>query len=90
MELPAVSTRFSGVPELVIEGETGLLVDTNDHSGAAAALRALLTDLDRRERMGRAGRRRVCAGFTIQASVAKLDATFSGLVETRRGAAQLR
>jgi glycosyltransferase involved in cell wall biosynthesis len=87
MELPAVSTRFSGIPELVVEGETGLLVDTNDHDGAVEALRALLNDPARRQRMGTAGRRRVRQAFTIEASTAALDETFRSLIAARRPAA---
>jgi glycosyltransferase involved in cell wall biosynthesis len=83
MELPVVSTRFSGVPELVVDGETGLLVETDDHSGAVTALRTLLNRADLRARLGRAGRRRVREGFTIQASAAKLDATFTSLLAAR-------
>ena len=80
MELPVVSTRFSGIPELVIDGETGLLVDTDDQDGAVTALRALLRDPARRQRMGAAGRRRVRDEFTIEASTAVLDATFTSLL----------
>jgi glycosyltransferase involved in cell wall biosynthesis len=84
MELPAVSTRFSGVPELVTDGETGLLVDTDDHDGAVAALRVLLRDSDLRHRMGVAGRRRVRDAFTIEASTAALDETFQSFIAARR------
>lgn len=83
MELPVISTRFSGIPELVIERETGLLVDADDHDAAVAALRTLLADPQGRERMGQAGRRRVRETFTIQTSVAKLDATFTSLLSAR-------
>lgn len=77
MELPVISTRFSGLPELIVDGETGILVDTDDVDGAAAALRSLLTDRIRRRRMGIAARRRVVDQFTIDASVAALDDAFT-------------
>lgn len=86
MELPAVSTRFSGIPELVIDGESGLLVDTADHDGAVAALRALLRDADRRQRMGAAGRRYVCDSFNLDSSTAALDETFRSVIAVRRRA----
>lgn len=76
MALPCVSTRFSGVPELVVDGETGLLVAPGDAAGAARALAALLRDPARRQRLGVAGRERVAARFTIEASVDRLAAVF--------------
>jgi glycosyltransferase involved in cell wall biosynthesis len=87
MELPCVSTRFSGVPELVRDGETGLLVDVDDVDGAAGALRELLADPDRRRRLGAAGRFRVRERFTIAASAAALDTVFRGLLRERVSAA---
>lgn len=53
---PVVAGRGGGVPEVVRDGETGLLVEPEDDEAAATALRALLTDADLAERMGRAGR----------------------------------
>jgi glycosyltransferase involved in cell wall biosynthesis len=76
MELPCVSTRFSGVPELVIEGETGVLVEIGDVAGAADALAGLFADPARRRAMGAAGRRRVVEAFTIERSAANLAAAF--------------
>ena len=77
--LPVVSTRFSGIPELVVDGETGRLVAVDDETADAEALRSLLGDPELRRRMGSAGRRRVLDGFTTEASAAKLDTVFSRL-----------
>jgi glycosyltransferase involved in cell wall biosynthesis len=79
MELPVVSTTFTGVPELVVDGDAGLLVDAEDVAGAARALRALLGDAARRREMGEAGRRRVAAGFTIGGSARRLNEVFHEL-----------
>jgi colanic acid/amylovoran biosynthesis glycosyltransferase len=76
MELPVVSTRFSGIPELVTDGATGFLTETADHRGAASALRTLLRDPALRMRMGIAGRTRVAAAFTVDAATAALDEMF--------------
>ncbi len=76
MELPCVSTRFSGVPELVLDGETGVLVDVDDVPGAAEALAALLGDPERRRQMGAAGRQRVIDAFTIERSATNLARLF--------------
>jgi len=76
MELPVVSTHFSGIPELVVDGEAGLLVDTHDDNEAVAALRALLGDPQRRHRMGQAGRRKVRESFAIETTTTLLDQIF--------------
>jgi glycosyltransferase involved in cell wall biosynthesis len=60
--LPVVATRVGGVPEMVVHGETGLLVGDDDRD-LAAAISTLLDDAGARERMGRAGRSRVEARF---------------------------
>jgi glycosyltransferase involved in cell wall biosynthesis len=63
--LPVVATRVGGVPELVIEGETGLLVRPADPSALAAALQCLLDEPELRARLGAAGRARVERHFAL-------------------------
>ncbi|MDQ2785544.1 MAG: glycosyltransferase family 4 protein, partial [Chloroflexota bacterium] len=60
---PVVATRFGGFPEVVRDGETGLLVPPRDPQALAAALRTLLHDPERRRAMGEAGRAHVVAHF---------------------------
>jgi glycosyltransferase involved in cell wall biosynthesis len=57
--LPVVATRVGGVAELVVEGETGLLVNPGDTRALADALQRLVDDPDLRVRLGAAGRARV-------------------------------
>lgn len=57
--LPVVATRVGGIPELVVEGETGVLVEPDDPDGLGAALRSLLSDPALCSRLGSAGARRV-------------------------------
>jgi glycosyltransferase involved in cell wall biosynthesis len=52
---PVIGTDSGGTPEIVPNGETGLLLDTNDPNDIAAAMRTLLDNPAERERMGRAG-----------------------------------
>jgi len=61
--LPVVATRISGVPEQVIEGETGLLFEPKDRDTLFEHLSGLLADLDRARAMGAAGRARAEAVF---------------------------
>lgn len=57
--LPVVASRVGGLPELVVDGETGLLVSPGDPEELATALACLLDDPTLRERLGSAGRARV-------------------------------
>lgn len=64
--LPVVSTQVMGVPEVVDDGETGLLVGAGRADLLADALARLATQPELRERMGRAGRRRVVEQFDVE------------------------
>jgi glycosyltransferase involved in cell wall biosynthesis len=61
---PVVATPVGGTPELVVDGETGLLVPPRDPEALAAALRRLLEDPELARRLGEAGRARVAERFT--------------------------
>jgi glycosyltransferase involved in cell wall biosynthesis len=65
---PVVATAVGGVPELVIHGETGLLVAPGDVDALRRALADLLADPERARRLGDAGRERVRASFTAEAA----------------------
>jgi glycosyltransferase involved in cell wall biosynthesis len=72
LELPVVTTRIMGIPELVEDGSTGLLVAPGRVGGVVEALERLLTDSDLRARLGRDGRRRVLAEFDVNLSARRL------------------
>jgi glycosyltransferase involved in cell wall biosynthesis len=61
MEVPVVATRLAGVPEIVIEGRTGLLVEPGDVDALAAAIIELGSDPDAQRQMGVAGRALIAA-----------------------------
>jgi len=63
--LPVVATRVSAVPEVVVDGETGLLVPVDDPASLAAALTRLAGDADLRRGLGLAGARRVRERFGL-------------------------
>lgn len=71
-ELPVVATAISGVPELVRDGETGLLVAERDVDGLAAALLRLARDPALGRRLGAAGRERVLRMFDLSRNVGAL------------------
>jgi glycosyltransferase involved in cell wall biosynthesis len=63
--LPIVATRVSAVPEIVADGQSGLLVDPGDAPAFAVALAELLDDPSRRRLLGQAGLARVRAEFSV-------------------------
>jgi hypothetical protein len=83
--LPAVSTRHSGIPELVRHEETGLLTDEGDAAALADAVQQLLDAPDEAERLSRAGHAWVTREFNQGSQVARVGAWLSRIVA--RGAA---
>ena len=57
MGLPVISTRVGGIPDLLTDGETGLIVPTDDDEAMAAAVRRLVSDPELASRLSAAGRR---------------------------------
>jgi glycosyltransferase involved in cell wall biosynthesis len=64
-ELPVVASRVGGVPELVLDGETGFLVAPESPRDLAVALRRLVDDRDLRRRLGAVGRVRAETRFNV-------------------------
>src|SRR5207245_5777728 len=63
---PVVATRVGGLPELIEDGLTGLLVPPDDPAALAAALARLAADPALRARMGQAARERAAACFPVE------------------------
>ena len=70
--LPVVSTPVGGIPEMVLDGETGVLVPPGDEAAIAAALERLLGDDALRARMGAAARMRAHERFDARKTTAEL------------------
>lgn len=84
--LPVVATRVGGVPEAVIDEETGILVAPNSHIELANALRRMIVDASLRKRMGRAGRERYLSQFTSERMVGKTVHVYETIFARRRSA----
>ena len=68
---PVVGTTAGGIPEVVVDGETGLLVPPRDAGALAEAIIRVLSDRSLRERMGAAGLARVQERFSAEIMVKK-------------------
>jgi colanic acid/amylovoran biosynthesis glycosyltransferase len=87
--IPVVTTTVTGGPEIVAEGETGLLCPPGDPEALANALGALLTDPEGARAMGIAGRRRAERLFDLSTNVRQLSGHFARMAHrtASRGAA---
>ena len=82
----SVCTRAGGIPEVLEDGRTGLLVEPRDHQAMAGALVRLLKDEPLRLRMGEAALARARERFTVDRMVREIDAVYASLAGRRRGA----
>jgi glycosyltransferase involved in cell wall biosynthesis len=80
MQVPIVATRVAGVPRLVRDGETGLLVEPGSVDALAAGLGRLLTDAGGRSRFAAAGRRSVTDNHSFSARMQKIRAIYDDLL----------
>jgi glycosyltransferase involved in cell wall biosynthesis len=69
---PVISTRLAGIPELVVDGQTGVLVSPRDTAALTDALQRLLRDTELRLHYGHAGRARIERHFRIEDTVVPL------------------
>jgi glycosyltransferase involved in cell wall biosynthesis len=79
--LPIVTTRIGGNPEVVTDGEHGLLVPIEDPDALAAALARLAEDPALRRTFGEAGRKRVEKEFTFVEMTRRYQAIYDRLVK---------
>ena len=87
-ELAVVTTAVSAVPELITDGQNGLLVKPDDPAGLARALEALIRNPARRQQLGRQGRRIVVERFAMDAGLDRLAARLlADLAANRKAAA---
>ena len=82
-ELPVVATRVGGIPTVVLEGDTGLLVEPGEPSSLANALLKLESSSDLRSGMGKKGRTRALARFSAARYVDDVDQLYQRLASKR-------
>lgn len=83
LAVPAIGSRIDGVPEVIQDGVTGLLVPVRDSDALAAAIIALLADPDRRRQMGRRASEYARSHFSREKMAAGMEGVYQALVEKR-------
>ena len=84
---PAIVSRVGGLPEIVADGETGVVVPPEDPETLAAAIVALARDPGRVRSFGSAARARALGSFSEGAAADGIDAVYRNLASTRSTAA---
>jgi glycosyltransferase involved in cell wall biosynthesis len=79
--VPVIATRHDGIPEVVLDQETGLLVEEGDIAGMAECMRRLINDPILAEQLGRAARERICSEFRMERSIANLWCILEDVVQ---------
>jgi colanic acid/amylovoran biosynthesis glycosyltransferase len=80
MGLPVVSSDAGGLPENVVDGETGFVVPRRDSQALADKLAALARDPDLRQRMGQAGRKRIIEWFQTADQIEAFDRLYGSVL----------
>lgn len=79
--LPVVATKVGGIPDLVADGKTGLLVPPKDPMAMSQAMDTLLGDTDRRRQMGQLGREVVYPMYSDTALIDRMHRLYSSLLQ---------
>jgi len=78
-----VATKVGGVPDVVVPGQTGMLVPPRDPTALSKAIVPLLQDADLRRQVGDRGRRRVEADFSVSYMVSSIEALYERLLANK-------
>jgi N-acetyl-alpha-D-glucosaminyl L-malate synthase BshA len=79
---PSVARRVGGIPEVVEDGTTGLLVNSDDPAALARAVESLINDPARRLEMGRAAQQRARENFSAEVIVSQYEALYRRVCDT--------
>ena len=78
--LPVVATFHAGIPEIVLQGITGFLVDEGDVNGMATAMAKLVLDPELAAKMGSSGHNRIIRNFTLDHHLSSLSALLNRVI----------
>jgi glycosyltransferase involved in cell wall biosynthesis len=82
---PVVATEVGGNPEIVVHGETGLLVPPADPAALASAILSILEDGEVALRFGRAGRKRIEERFGLDVMLRNYEDLFERVITSKSG-----
>jgi glycosyltransferase involved in cell wall biosynthesis len=82
-EKPCIGTRVGGVPEVIEDGKTGLIVEYKDADTLGMSIIALLQDEDKSHEMGKLGRQRVIDNFTWDIVVDKIEKVYEEVLASK-------
>ena len=85
METPVVASNVHGIPDVVEDGKTGLLVAPKDVDALAGAILRLLRDEEGRRAMGRAGRRFVAERYDWRENTRQMESLYAELLNRKGG-----
>jgi glycosyltransferase involved in cell wall biosynthesis len=77
---PMIGSSVGGIPEMIVDGETGILVPPHDPTRLGAAIQRLLGDSELQLRLGQAARRRCEARFSLQTHVEQIVSQYQRLL----------
>lgn len=80
MKKPVIASNVGGIPEIMVDGQTGILVPPGNAEALRRALELLVTDQDRRQNMGIAGRKRVERTFSTEKNVSRTVQVYETLL----------
>jgi len=83
--LPVISTRHTGIPDVVIDGQTGFLVDERDTKTMAAHMLRMVHDPELARKLGAAARYRIESNFSMERSIRKLWSIIEVCIGTQEG-----
>jgi glycosyltransferase involved in cell wall biosynthesis len=82
--LPCVATAVGGTPDVIVDGENGLLVAPDKPHDLQAALSKLLTNISMRQRMGKLARETILARYSLENTADRLAALYQRLAKERK------
>ena len=85
MEIPVVATRVGGIPEVVLDGETGILVEPGNSEQLAQAILTLVENPALRRQMGERGREHILANYRWEDNAALMEELYHRFVHSSRG-----
>jgi glycosyltransferase involved in cell wall biosynthesis len=83
-ERPIIASRVGGLPEVVLDGKTGIMIEPENVESLTLAMEYLIEHPDERNRMGKAGREFVLKHYDWQKNVTQMEYVYQSVLDARR------